>query len=695
MNDPVDALRSVLAFQQLGDHAKAIARLQRLLRSHPDHADALNLLAISLHAIGEVNDALTAIRKAISVRPDAPGFHTNAGVFAVATGDFAAGMAHYRRALELDPECADACNNLGAVLLRIGRPEQAELALRRALEIEPDSANARVNLGNVLRGLGREDEAIACYRRAIELSPDLAEAHNNLGNIRKSRKQFCEAIRSFDRALALRPRYSEARYNRGLAQAARGDVDAAKTDLEAAIALNPDPRYRLALAGLMPTIPRSIADIDLWRKHFWDSMNELLVEGVTSSGDPLEAPVVNFHLAYHGENDRDLLCLLSRVFRQMFPKLKWTAPWISEGAGPRREGPIRLGVFSTFLGDHAVTWTLRGLLESISSNGIELTLFTGHRTETRTMPELAAVSERIIYIPNSLERARELIASEQPDVLVYADIGMENPSYLLAHARIAPVQCALWGHPETTGISTVDYFISNDTAEPEGAERHYCEQLVRLGGLQTCYRRPEIVKDDMPEILKDLPGGATSYMCPQSLIKIHPEMDYWLAEILRQDPKGVLVLFAQFDGDDRFVTERLLERWVEPFAGVIDRVFVLPRVSVPNFLSILTSADVLLDTWPFGGGNTSYQGFAAHRPIVTLPDRFLRGRGTLALYRHMGISECIAQTPEEYVKIAVRLGTDPEYNQHITGLIQKRSDVLFDDRRVGDDFLAFLTEIVK
>jgi predicted O-linked N-acetylglucosamine transferase (SPINDLY family) len=155
------------------------------------------------------------------------------------------------------------------------------------------------------------------------------------------------------------------------------------------------------------------------------------------------------------------------------------------------------------------------------------------------------------------------------------------------------------------------------------------------------------------------------------------------------------VLFAQFDGDDRFVTERLLERWVEPFAGVIDRVFVLPRVSVPNFLSILTSADVLLDTWPFGGGNTSYQGFAAHRPIVTLPDRFLRGRGTLALYRHMGISECIAQTPEEYVKIAVRLGTDPEYNQHITGLIQKRSDVLFDDRRVGDDFLAFLTEIVK
>lgn len=695
MNEPVDALRSVLEFQRLGDHPSAITRLQAFLRADPGHPDALNLLGLSLHAIGEANDALAAIRKAISVRPDEPIFHTNAGALAVATGDVASGMAHYRRALELDPDCADACNNLGAVLHQIGRTEQAEVALRRALEIEPDSANALVNLGNVLRALGREAESIVCYRRAIELSPNLAEAHNNLANILKTRKQYAEALESFDRALALQPRYSEARYNRGLAHTARGDVEAAKADLEAAIALKSDPRYRLALAGLMPTIPRSVVDIDYWRRHFVDGLNELLDEGVVSSGDPLEAPVVNFHLAYHGEDDLDLLCLLSRVLRRMFPVLEWTAPRISQTPGQRGEGPVQLGIFSTLLGDHAVTWTLRGLLETISGNGVELTLFTGHRMETQMMSELAAVADHIVYVPNALERARELIAAEQPDVLIYADIGMENLGYMLAHARIAPVQCALWGHPETTGISTVDYFISNETAEPDGAERHYCERLVRLGGVQTCYRRPVFEDGDVSEILKDVPTGATTYLCPQSLIKIHPEMDFWLAEILRRDSKGVLVFFEQFDGDDHVVTDRLRERWAEPFAGVFDRVIILPRVSVSDFLSVLSAADVLLDTWPFGGGNTSYQAFAAHRPIVTFPGRFLRGRGTLALYQHMGVTECVAQTPAEYVDISVRLGTEPDFHQRVTGLIRERSDVLFDDRRVCDDLLAFLNEVVS
>jgi predicted O-linked N-acetylglucosamine transferase (SPINDLY family) len=188
----------------------------------------------------------------------------------------------------------------------------------------------------------------------------------------------------------------------------------------------------------------------------------------------------------------------------------------------------------------------------------------------------------------------------------------------------------------------------------------------------------------------DLPVGAAIYLCPQSLFKIHPDMDRPLAEILRRDRAGVLVLF---EGTDEVITERLKARWRDPFAEVAERVRFLPRMSVDRFLGVMASADVLLDTWPFGGGNTSYQGFAAGVPIVTLPGRFLRGRGTLALYRHMGFADCVAERPEAYVDIAVRLGTDRDFHDRISALIRERSAVLFDDERVGADLVRFLLEV--
>jgi predicted O-linked N-acetylglucosamine transferase (SPINDLY family) len=116
-------------------------------------------------------------------------------------------------------------------------------------------------------------------------------------------------------------------------------------------------------------------------------------------------------------------------------------------------------------------------------------------------------------------------------------------------------------------------------------------------------------------------------------------------------------------------------------------------MSVDRFLAVLASADVLLDTWPFGGGNTSYQGFAAGVPIVTLPGEFLRGRGTLAHYLHMGITDCVAGSPQAYVEIALRLGTDSDFHRRISSLIRERCPVLFDDERVGGDLARFLEEV--
>jgi predicted O-linked N-acetylglucosamine transferase (SPINDLY family) len=426
-----------------------------------------------------------------------------------------------------------------------------------------------------------------------------------------------------------------------------------------------------------------------WRGRFQSGIAALIAEKVTLPGTPLDAPTMNFYLAYQGENDRDIMIQLSQLYRQAYPSLQWSAPHCLGAASRGREQRLRLGFFSTYLHDHAVAWTIRGLLEQLPKDRFDVTLFTVQQSQGGVMPALREAADKVVALPRSIDRARALIADAAPDILIYADIGMESLSYCLAHARLAPVQCATWGHPVTTGIPTIDYYISSDLAEPEDAAEHYSETLVRLSGVQTCYRRPEFpTGGEIPE-MAGLPADATVYLCPQSLFKIHPEMDEPLAEILRRDPKGVLLLF---EGLDRVVTDRLRARWSEPFADVAGRVRFLPRVAVDRFLGILAAADVLLDTWPFGGGNTSYQGFAAEVPVVTLPGKYLRGRGTLAHYRHMGFSDCVAETPAAYVDIAVRLGTDSAFHARISSLIAERSGVLFDDTRVGTDLARFLLE---
>lgn len=689
MPDDIKVLETALDFQRRGDHEKARALFESVLDANPSHADALHLDGLSLHALGRHRESLQRIVDAIAVKPSEPMFHVNAGAVAVAGGDTMAALGYYKRALELDPENADACNNLGVALRTLGRFAEAEVALRQAIRLRPESASAHINLGIVMRSLGRMDEALTAFRKTIDIDPNLAAAHNNLGNALKVLRRYDEALASLDRAVALDPAYADAHFNRALVLAARGDPEAAEAGFASAIEMRRDPRFLLADAGLLPVIPRSGEDIEHWRERFSSRLHALSSSGVRLPGPPLDTPVMNFYLAYHGANDRDVMTTLSDTISRLCPALDWTAPHCTGESNWDGDRPLRVGFFSSYFSDHAVAWTMRGLIDHLPKERFDVTLFAVASSMGDVLPDLRDATT-VVNLPHAYSPARQAIAERECDVLIYADIGMESLSYLLARARLAPVQCALWGHPVTTGIPTVDYYLSNDVAEPDDGQSHYSECLVRLDGVQTCYRRP-----DMPDAVQSreplgLPDDATVYLCPQSLFKIHPDMDAPLAEILRRDPNGCLILF---EGSDPVITGRLKDRWRPVFGDVFDRVRFLPRVAVARFLAVTASADVLLDTWPFGGGNTSYQGFATGLPIVTYPGKSLRGRGTLAHYRHMGLSDCIASSPQDYVDIAVRLGTDKAARARVCADIRERSDVLFDDVRAGQALAQFLLDV--
>src|SRR5690606_22166406 len=190
------------------------------------------------------------------------------------------------------------------------------------------------------------------------------------------------------------------------------------------------------------------------------------------------------------------------------------------------------------------------------------------------------------------------------DIMVYPDIGMDMATFSLAFARLAPVQCVSWGHPLTTGIPTIDYFISWAGAEPDDAAAHYSERLIRLRSFPTCYTRPVFDRRRIDRARFGLPADCRLYLCLQTLFKFHPAFDPALAAILRADPKALIVLI---EGPRRRWRALLTERFCRSMPDVADRICFVPSLTNEDYLALTALGDVVLDPPVFGGGNTTLE----------------------------------------------------------------------------------------
>jgi predicted O-linked N-acetylglucosamine transferase (SPINDLY family) len=269
---------------------------------------------------------------------------------------------------------------------------------------------------------------------------------------------------------------------------------------------------------------------------------------------------------------------------------------------------------------------------------------------------------------------------------------MDPLTYSLAFSRLAPVQCVTWGHPETSGIATIDYFISADAMETPASDSQYTERLVRLAQPAVYYYRPPAPTGRRTRADFGLPEDPTIYGCLQMLWKFHPEFDALLAGVLRGDPRGIVIIT---EGLSAMWQERLTARFRRSMADVADRIRFVPRQSFDDFLGLTSVCDVMLDPTPFGGGNTTYEALAFGVPVVTLPSQFLRGRITNALYEMMDYRELVASTPQQYIDIAVRVGTDLGERERVRAEISSRSSALFENAAGMRELESFLERAVS
>jgi len=269
---------------------------------------------------------------------------------------------------------------------------------------------------------------------------------------------------------------------------------------------------------------------------------------------------------------------------------------------------------------------------------------------------------------------------------------MDAAGYVLATLRLAPVQLAAWGHPVTTGSAAIDGYFTVAAMEPEGAATHYLEPLLPLPGVGVNYAMPGLPRAMARSALK-IADDAHVYACPQSLFKIHPDMDDVLARIVGDDPRAVLVFFQ---GVGTGATRRFGERLQRALAarGVPPRnqVKFMPRMGAADFRALLAACDVALDTMHWSGGNTSFDAFAAGLPVVTCPGAFMRGRQAAGMLQLMEIPELVARDADDYAAVAMRVASDREAQRALRDRIARGREAIFERREPLDAFARYLLE---
>jgi len=600
--------------------------------------------------------------------------------------DAALEKRNFDRALELvDEALRGTPGDAGLIYLR-GRVFQAGGEWQRAYDcyaeatrLAPAKAEGWNNAGCMLQALGRLEEAHQAFVRALTLRPDLAQAHNNLGVLEASAGRPEAALDHFRRAIGADAGFIDAQFNLVRALKELGRDEEAGPVLHSARTLEPRGRPDVVLALSVPEILDNAAQAHEIRADMRRRLDGL--DGVKLEDPSGSVELSWFYLAYHGIDDTQLNRRIAGFFSAACPALAFEAPHCRRPHQPRER--LRVGFISRHLYDHSIGRTTRGVVPRLSRKDFEVhAIFVAPVTEDAVYREIKAGADRATVVPDSLPAAQRAIAALELDILFYQDLGMDAFTYFLAFSRLAPTQCVGWGHPVSPGIAAIDAFLSTEGFEPPSGESHYSERLLKMSGIATpsYYFRPDPARATLTRRQSGFEDSATAYFCPQTLFKLHPDFDAALAGILSADAGGLVYLL-----EDRrsFWSLRVRERLERRFGHAGQRIRFLPRhPGLEHYYSRLKHADVILDTFHFGGGNTSLEAFAFGAPVVTWPGEFMRGRHTLGMYRRMEIDDAIASSPDEYARIAVGLGKDRALREDLRERIMLRNAVLYEDGNV-------------
>ncbi|DAZ94619.1 TPA: hypothetical protein N0F65_010558 [Lagenidium giganteum] len=704
-----------IAFEAHVLYAELFQHHPSQMRMHIDQEDEIGAgTATKLKAIHHFRQALalhaSAVNGTISIdRATMLHIHNTIGVLCMDIGAWMDSIAHFEAAIaQADGTSATTqmlvapLTNLAISRFTVGDVDHAMEPLKRVLDLAPNDDRVLYNTGVILHRMRREDEAEDYWHRAISFNPDHTDTHWSLANVRGYNGDDTIARFHANRALAL---------VRAAANKFPNDREVQSRYLTGQL---------LAIAAQLPLVCASIEELNEARDKYEQSLAALLLKVTPCLDDPATSVgfgTMGYYAIYHGRNDLGIRTNLAKLYSLASPWLNYTATHVFTGRPLQYlhrslvsvdipsmqmvDRRLRIGFHSAFLRHHSVGLLMEGVITNLPRDKfyIVVTQFQGNEQDALTERVLRAV-DASVFLSADIRQAQQQVADLKLDVLVFTEIGMDILTYFLAHARLALRTAVFWGHAITTGLPSIDYFVSSAMFQDAEATRtKYSECVYKMRTLSTYFLRqvaPALLSTVTREELGLPPVDVLPimFLVPQTLYKLHPDMDSLFDRILQAVPDGFLVFL---DARRAPLKDKLTARWrrrVSP--GVYRRMYFVPFLPTDKFLSLCAQAVVVLDPFPVGGGRSSFEIFAMGTPIVCHYARTSILQLTFGMYTTMGLENIgvVAHSDDEYVAQAVMLGQNASARNHVRRQIQAHSHKLFAQPGVVKEWELFFTRIL-
>ncbi|OQR89733.1 hypothetical protein THRCLA_09608, partial [Thraustotheca clavata] len=273
----------------------------------------------------------------------------------------------------------------------------------------------------------------------------------------------------------------------------------------------------------------------------------------------------------------------------------------------------RIGFISSWFRTHSVGKLFLGILQKLDRDRFEVIVFAATHFFPLSSADIYTkqfqqVADTFIVLSKAMDEAIDLIAGQTLDVLIFPEIGMDSWLMVLASYRFARVQCMFWGHPITSGLSSIDYFIASDHFfSDKSVLENYTEQVVLFNSLSTYFTWPILPSLSINRGHFHLPESSHIYICPQTIMKMHVEFDEILQTILIKDSKAYIVLL--YSKSQTLWRRRLRDRFNRRKMPT-HRIIFVETLPYSRFMQLLSIANVMLDPFPFGGGVTTLDALA-------------------------------------------------------------------------------------
>jgi protein O-GlcNAc transferase len=719
--------------QRIGRNDLAVVQFETAVQLRPRDARYRLALGMVLDGLGRLEEAAACYGAALRLKPDYPQAHNNLANTLGRLGRLDEAESHYRAALALNPAMAEAYSNLGYTLNGLARPAEAEAACRQALRLRPAYAAALNNLavalagqdryeeaeetyrvsvrlkpdlsalralGNLLARRGLIEDAAACYREAARLKPDDAQTYIGMGDVFMNAHLHQDAAKCYREALRLDAGLGHVWNRLGLMLGNLGQQAEAIACYDELLRLEPDSmtaRVNRCLARL-PVIYRDEAEVSRARAVYAEELEELHRHGGRNTSLDAISGIPPFYLAYQGRSDRDLQAryggFVHAVMAAHFPV--WAVPPAVGAPGPGEK--VRVGFLSSYFYNHS-NWKipLKGWLAGLDKNRFQV---YGYHLDDKADDETAvarSLCHRFVQGLTTLEAWAETIRADGLHVLVIPGIGLDAMTHRLAALRLAPVQATSWGHPDTTGLPTIDHYLSSDLMEPPDGDEHYTETLIRLPNLSIAYEPPTLPPAEISRAELGVPEEAVFYWCCQALFKYLPRYDWVFPRIAAAVPQACFVFIEYSRG--KAVTDVFRERLNAAFAAAgLDAArhcrFV-PPLPMARFGAVSKVADVFLDSLGWSGCNTTLEALANDLPVVAMAADLMRGRHSAAILTMLGMPEMIATTPEAFIERAVTLGLDRHMRADLRARIARDRHRLYRDQSAVEGLARYLDDAAR